>query len=67
MLELTTENGGLEVGYGDVNNSIRIVISAEDTADLTSSGVYDLEIVNDSDEVSRVIQGDFVLNPEVTR
>jgi hypothetical protein len=67
MIELTTENDRIEVGYNDVDNSIRINISAEDTADLESSGVYDHEIISPTDEVSRLIQGDFILNPEVTR
>jgi hypothetical protein len=43
LIELTTENGGIELGD---DGSIELSISAADTADLTfSRGVYDLEIV----------------------
>jgi len=51
---------------GDAN-AIRIYISDEATASLNSSGVYDLEIENSNGEVSRVIEGDFTVLPEVTR
>jgi len=49
------------------SNAIRIYISDEATAVLDSSGVYDLEIENSGGEVSRVLQGDFTVIPEVTR
>lgn len=66
MIELTTENGGIE--FTDPSaGELTVRMTAEQTADLTSSGVYDLEIINDTDEVSRLIQGSFTLNLEVTR
>jgi hypothetical protein len=65
MVELTTENGGLTIDDG--NGSITIQMSDQVTASLTSSGVYDLEIIDDSGNVSRVVQGTFTLSPEVTR
>jgi hypothetical protein len=37
------------------------------TAALTSDGVYDLEIISDTDFVTRILQGDFRLSLEVTR
>lgn len=49
------------------SNAIRIYISDEATAALNTSGVYDLEIENSGGEVSRVLQGDFTVIPEVTR
>lgn len=67
MIELTTENGGLEIGYAGEDNALRIHITAEQTEGLSSSGVYDLEIINSEGSVSRLIQGDFELSLEVTR
>jgi hypothetical protein len=51
---------------GDVNK-ISINISAATTASVTTSGVYDLEIISTTNIVSRVLQGTFNLSPEVTR
>lgn len=66
MIELTTENNGIE--YTDEENGeITIRMTAEQTAALETSGVYDLEIINTSDEVSKLIKGTFTLLPEVTR
>lgn len=66
LLELTTENGGLEFTDED-NGEITLTISATESAALDSSGVYDLEIVSDVGTVSKVIKGAFILNREVTR
>lgn len=66
LLELTTETGGIEFTDED-NGEITLTISATETAALTSSGVYDLEIVSSAGTVSKVIKGVFTLNPEVTR
>lgn len=65
MVELTTENGSLTID--DENGSITIEMSNDVTASLTTSGVYDLEIIDSVGHVSRVVQGTFTLNPEVTR
>lgn len=65
MIELTTENGGIEF-TNPSQGELTIEMTASQTADLTSSGVYDLEIITGS-EVSRLIQGNFTLNLEVTR
>lgn len=65
LITLTTENGRIFISGND--GLINLIISAEDTAALTSSGVYDLEIISASGLVSRVIQGTFTLSPEVTR
>lgn len=65
MIELTTENGRISIS--GVDGIITLLISAEDTAALSSSGVYDLEIIDPFGNVSRVIQGTFMLSPEVTR
>ena len=65
MISLTTENG--RIAINSAAGLITLSISAADTAALTSSGVYDLEIISSSGLVSRVIQGTFTLSLEVTR
>jgi hypothetical protein len=65
MITLTTENG--RITLNGAAGLISLNISAADTADLTSSGVYDLEIISSGGLVSRVIQGTFTLSLEVTR
>lgn len=65
LLTLTTENGGITLG--GVAGTIVITASATATAALSAgSYVYDLELVL-SDVVTRLIQGSFVVNAEVTR
>ena len=65
MISLTTENG--RIAINSAAGLITLSISAADTAALTSSGVYDLEIISSGGLVSRVIQGTFTLSLEVTR
>ena len=65
LITLTTENG--RITLNGAAGLISLSISAADTADLTSSGVYDLEIISSGGLVSRVIQGTFNLSLEVTR
>lgn len=61
---LTTENGGLAL---DVENSqLSIYISPAQTASLTGSGVYDLELVDAASDVGRLRQGKIKLDLEVT-
>lgn len=65
MIELTTENGGIDIDGPE--GVVEITMTDEQTSSLTSSGVYDLEIINGGGQVSRVIQGAFTLSLEVTR
>ena len=65
IISLTTENERIELD--GINGLITLSISAADSAALTSSGVYDLEIIDINGLVSRVIQGTFTLSLEVTR
>jgi len=74
LLELTTENGGLVVGGAD--GRIQIIASAEQTDALgvtddplkpRRSAKYDLELVWPSGDVTRVIEGDITLSPNITR
>ena len=65
MIELTTENGRIVLGGED--GTITLIIDAEDTAELLTDGVYDLEIVNYSGRVDRLLKGAVKLDLEVTR
>ena len=72
MISLTTENGRIAInpnisGSSTRNNEISLSITAADTATITTSGVYDLEIISASGVVSKVVRGDVTLIPEVTR
>ena len=71
MISLTTENGRItinpNISGNTKNNEISLLITAADTATLTTSGVYDLEIISSGGTVSKVIRGDVTLIPEVTR
>ena len=65
LIELTTENNGIEIDA--TLGKISVQITSTQTSALTSSGVYDLEIVDAGGGVSRVVQGSFTLSLEVTR
>jgi len=65
LISLTTENS--RIVLGGVTGVVELFISAADTATITSSGVYDLEIIASNGIVRRMIQGDFTVVPEVTR
>lgn len=65
MITLTTENERILLGGEE--GTIQLMIRAEDTATIQFSGVYDLEIISPSNEVDRVLQGNFNLSHEVTR
>lgn len=68
IVTLTTENLGLEINpTGDTINLIKMSMDASVTASINSSGVYDLEIIDATGFVSKVIKGAFTLIPEVTR
>lgn len=71
MIDLTSEvdedgNGITMQPLGEVH-AMKIYMTDELTATISTSGVYDIEIINSIGEVSRVLQGQFTLNPEVTR
>lgn len=65
LVELTTENTGISID--GAAGKITLFMSDILTSTITSSGVYDLEIIDSSENVSRVIQGLFTLSQEVTR
>jgi len=65
ILDLTTENGGITLG-GDTG-TIDINIDANSTAALVAKTyVYDLELIISS-TVTRLLEGTFIVTPEVTR
>lgn len=63
LIELTTENGRLSLGGEE--GTIEFYISAEDTASIPRSGIYDLE-VDSGENTYRILKGRFQLDPEVT-
>jgi hypothetical protein len=64
-LNLTTENGGIVLG-GNAG-TIRLIANATSTAGIIAKEyVYDLEL-NSGGEVTRLIEGKFIVTPEVTR
>lgn len=65
-LSLTTANGGIVLG--GISGTITINISATaSSAIIPKEYVYDLEIVSGSSVVTRIIEGKFIVTPEVTR
>lgn len=74
LANLTTENGGLIINPDSVEpfpgteyNNLQIYMTSAATAALTSSGVYDIEIINEDGYVSRLLKGEFKFDYEVTR
>lgn len=68
ILELTTENGGIELGATDGS----IALYAEDSTMIAIPEgiyVYDLELIAPSAElfVYKILQGNFAVRSEVTR
>jgi hypothetical protein len=65
-LNLNTNNGGITLG-GD-EGTVSLYASAEDTGDLVAKEyVYDIELISPSDHVYRIIEGKFIVTPEVTK
>lgn len=65
VVSLTSSSG---LTLGGSAGTIQIVISATATAALDAGRyVYDLELVSAGGAVTRVLEGAFVLTPEVTR
>jgi len=66
VIELTTTNGRLAIG--STPGQLLLVVSATDTAALTAASyVYDLEVEAPSGEVTRLLEGAFVVKRNVTR
>jgi len=66
LLELTTTNGGIVLGGSA--GTVTVVFKDTDTVGVDwKSGVYDLELVNTSNQPMRFLEGTFELSKEVTR
>lgn len=65
-LDLTTENGGLQLGL--VPGGIRMNVSPEQSSVIdVSSLVYDIEVVFLGGQVERPIKGRITIDPEATK
>lgn len=65
LLTLTTENGGINIDTA--NYVITLTVSAIDTEAMTwKKGVYDLEMVSATDEVTALLAGTIIVSREVT-
>jgi hypothetical protein len=64
VLDLTTANG--RIAIDGTAGKISLLIAAADTAGLSGTGVYDLELVNGA-IVQRILEGSYTISPEVTR
>jgi len=66
MIALDSDGNGIEITSAE-DGEITITMTSTQTATLTSDGVYDLEIISPDIFVTRILQGEFRLSPEVTR
>jgi hypothetical protein len=70
ILELSTTNGRITLGTAGnfTTGAINLLITAADTANLSvcDTAVYDLELTLGS-VVTRILQGNVIISPEVTR
>jgi hypothetical protein len=66
LLDLFSPYGGLDIV--SASGIINMFVHASVTSDLPpGTFVYDLEIESSGGEVSRIIQGSFIVTPEVTK
>lgn len=65
LAELTSANGMI---LADVSTgTVTLLIPATITANIKHNGVYDLEAVSSVDDIERWMEGNIILNAEVTR
>ena len=67
LLELTTENGGVTIDPVETGVLHLYLSDADTSACLWDGGVFDIEIVHPSGDVTRLMQGSVSVSPEVTR
>lgn len=65
IISLTTANGRMSLG--GATGVVTLTLTATETAAITESGVYDLELVSAGGTVTRLLKGSFRLDKEVTR
>ena len=66
VLSATTENGGIVLG-GEEGTITIVASSSTTTALVAKEYVYDLELISSGGQVTRLIEGKFIVTPEVTR
>lgn len=68
LLDLASTGGSPRITVAGSTGVITVTVPASITAELPAGRfVYDLEIISGGGEVTRIIEGDFVVDPEVTR
>jgi hypothetical protein len=66
VLIRTTSNGGILLG--GATGVVTVKLTATESAAIPAGRyVYDLELVSAGGEVSRLVEGSFIVRPEVTR
>ena len=66
VISLTNANG--RISLGGSSGTITLLISNTDTAALTvGDGVYDLELVDSSNKVLRIMEGTYSIRGNVSR
>jgi hypothetical protein len=66
VLDLTTANS--KITLGGAAGTIQLNLTATETSAITKTSLaYDLELVSAGGEVTRLVEGQIVLTPEVTR
>ena len=66
FITLTTANGGISLG-GAAGTITLLMSDASTSALVNGKGVYDLEVINGSGTVTRLLQGNIFISAEVTR
>jgi hypothetical protein len=66
LVELTSANGDIVISTPDARTVFTIATAVTTLLDFTQA-VYDLELVNPSDEATRIVEGKVFLEREVTR
>lgn len=66
LADLTTVNGGLLIDVGAARVTINLT-SAATGAYTWRKGVYDLQLVYESGETDRILEGTITVSPSVTR
>ena len=67
LLELTTENGGVTIDPVEMGVLHLYLSDADTAACLWDGGVFDIEVMHPSGDVTRIVQGSVSVSPEVTR
>lgn len=67
LVQFSSEGAAPNIELGGGDGTITLTLSAEETAKIKRSGVWDLELVAPSGAVDRFMQGNMILSPETTR